>query len=609
MKRAFSLRFKLSVPVAILALLILGAMTLITSVQSFRSAEEDAQSVSLYAARAYSEQAKKELEAPLGLARTYAHVVSGKLAMGVRSREHIMGELKSLLANNPELIGTWTGWEPNAFDNDDARWVGKPGHDQSGRFVPYWSFDNSKPSLSPLVGYEKQGEGDFYLVPKARLKETLVEPYSYLVAGAQTLMTSAVVPVIVDGNFRGVVGVDLGLTRIQSIVSKIKPFATSEAYLVSNAGNWVSHPSSALITKAARFPFRSAEVLAAIKAGNEFTAIDKDPQSSTEYLYTVVPLKVGNTDQPWGMVIRTPTETILASANSLVWTQVLISVAGIFILIAAVFFIAHLIGKKLIHFSSNLQTSTAEVSSAIHLLTDAGHQLSKTSTDSAASVEETVASLEEVNSMVKRNSENAKAAAELSKSSVESAHSGEAEVQGLIEKMTDISASSKKIEDIIHVIDDIAFQTNLLALNAAVEAARAGEQGKGFSVVADAVRTLAHRSADAAKEINTLIHSSVEQVTEGTKRAEASGVVLKKIVDSIAKVSNINEEIAKASEEQAVGLNQISTAMNQLDRSIQSNASSAEQIAASSVEIDSQSNSMKIVVNEISVNIQGKKAA
>lgn len=175
--------------------------------------------------------------------------------------------------------------------------------------------------------------------------------------------------------------------------------------------------------------------------------------------------------------------------------------AGLLVFFVLIF-IGNSLSKTVSTVVSKLTDAGGQVNQAIAQLSLAGQSLSQSSTSSAASLEETVASLEEMTSMVKMNSDNAKQAAGLSMSSRNAAEEGEREIKNLVESMRGISASSKKIEEIINVIDDIAFQTNLLALNAAVEAARAGEQGKGFAVVAEAVRTLAQRSADAAKDIN-----------------------------------------------------------------------------------------------------------
>ena len=158
--------------------------------------------------------------------------------------------------------------------------------------------------------------------------------------------------------------------------------------------------------------------------------------------------------------------------------------------------------------------------------------------------------------------------------------------------MKEINAGSQKVQEIIAVIDDIAFQTNLLALNAAVEAARAGEQGKGFAVVAEAVRALAQKSAVSAKEITDLIKNSSEKVASGVRIAESSGPILRDLVQSIQQISTINQEISAASTEQSQGIEQISSALTQLDQVVQQNASTSEEVAASAEELSSQSKTM-----------------
>ncbi|MGE5086449.1 MAG: methyl-accepting chemotaxis protein, partial [Bacillota bacterium] len=332
-----------------------------------------------------------------------------------------------------------------------------------------------------------------------------------------------------------------------------------------------------------------------------------DPELKTECLYVVSPINIGNTGAPWALIIRTPLSTVMAQAHSMIWTQVLIAIIGTLVLLAAVVYIARYISKSVAEISARLHKSGEQVASAIEQLSLAGQNLSESSSASAASLEETVAALEEMSSMVRMNSDNAKQASSLSSASSEAALNGEKEMTALLESMKEISTSSKKIEEIINVIDDIAFQTNLLALNAAVEAARAGEQGKGFAVVAEAVRALAQRSALAAKDINGLIKESVAQIEHGTQQADRSGEVLKNIVVSVKKVSDLNLEISTASEEQATGIGQISKAMNQLDASVQSNAASSEEIAGTATEINTQASVMKNATEEMNTFVYGDK--
>jgi len=193
--------------------------------------------------------------------------------------------------------------------------------------------------------------------------------------------------------------------------------------------------------------------------------------------------------------------------------------------------------------------------------------------------------MEEMTSTVKQNADNTRQANQLAINTREQAEKGGEVLSKAVDAMSEISTSSKKIADIIGVIDEIAFQTNLLALNAAVEAARAGEQGRGFAVVASEVRTLAGRSADAAKEIKGLITDSVEKVDLGSQLVNESGKTLEEIVTGVKKVTDIIAEIAASSQEQANGIEQVNSAVMQMDEMTQQNAALVEEAAAASSEM------------------------
>ncbi len=244
--------------------------------------------------------------------------------------------------------------------------------------------------------------------------------------------------------------------------------------------------------------------------------------------------------------------------------------------------------KALSDMMANLHTVVGEVSAGARTVTDrsarlaAGNlDLSQRTEEQASTLEQTASSMEELTSTVAQNAENARHASRLAAGASEVARQGGDVVGQVVVTMTDISESSRKIADIIGVIDGIAFQTNILALNAAVEAARAGEQGRGFAVVAAEVRSLAQRSAAAAKEIKTLIGNSTDKVEAGSKLVAAAGKTMEQIVSSVREVTELVAEIAAASQEQTAGIEQVNTAVASMEQVVQRNAALVDEATAS----------------------------
>jgi methyl-accepting chemotaxis protein len=231
--------------------------------------------------------------------------------------------------------------------------------------------------------------------------------------------------------------------------------------------------------------------------------------------------------------------------------------------------------------------------------------LSSRTEQQASSLEETASSMEELTSTAKQNADNARQANKLASSASEVAVKGGTVVSQVVSTMGSINESAKKIAEIIGVIDGIAFQTNILALNAAVEAARAGEQGRGFAVVASEVRSLAQRSAAAAKDIKELINDSVEKVDIGTRLVDQAGTSMSEIVDSVRRVTDIISEIAAASEEQTAGIEQVNQAISQMDEVTQQNAALVEQAAAAAESLQDQSSNLAQTVSVFKLESNG----
>ncbi|HUH55189.1 MAG TPA: methyl-accepting chemotaxis protein [Rhodanobacter sp.] len=240
-----------------------------------------------------------------------------------------------------------------------------------------------------------------------------------------------------------------------------------------------------------------------------------------------------------------------------------------------------------------VQHGSQAVSTAAHQIAKGNDDLSRRTQEQASSLEETAASMEEMTSTVKQNAENASHANQLARGAREQAEHGGEVAARAVAAMGEINASSRKIADIVGLIDEIAFQTNLLSLNAAVEAARAGEQGRGFAVVASEVRNLSQRSAAAAKEIKGLISESVRRVEAGSALVDESGAALTGIVDSVKKVTDIVAEIAAASQEQSSGIDQVNRAVMQMDEVTQQNAALVEEASAAARAMQEQANELR----------------
>ncbi|SCB73907.1 methyl-accepting chemotaxis protein [Kosakonia oryziphila] len=263
--------------------------------------------------------------------------------------------------------------------------------------------------------------------------------------------------------------------------------------------------------------------------------------------------------------------------------------------------------SELVRTVSDVRNGANAIYSGASEISAGNNDLSSRTEQQASSLEETAASMEELTATVKQNADNARQASHLALSASETAQKGGKVVDNVVQTMRDIAASSQKIADIISVIDGIAFQTNILALNAAVEAARAGEQGRGFAVVAGEVRNLAQRSAQAAREIKSLIEDSVGRVELGSTLVESAGETMGEIVNAVTRVTDIMGEIASASDEQSRGIDQVGLAVSEMDRVTQQNASLVEESAAAAAALEEQASHLTQAVSVFRISQQQRK--
>ncbi len=574
------------------------------TIKASNMSHQDAMDKAFEIAYRYSTNAQTELEEALNQTKSMAQVLKTlKVNNQVPDREYSNSIIKGFVQANPSFIGMCTCWEPDAFDGKDSEYVNKEGHDGTGRYIPYLYRSGNDINLEELVGYETPGDGDYYLVPKRNGKEMITTPYVYPVNGVDVLMTTLVTPISIDGKFCGVTTADISLGYLAEMISGIRAYETGTAALIASDGTYAANNDLEMIGKDIGNSVLWNQAKEAIKNGKEFCQIEYSSEIDDNIGRIIVPIHIGDTGTPWAFLVNIPMSKVMAKANDVFYSTVMLGAISVAILLTVVFFIARGISKPIEHVVKRLSESSQHVKSVSSQVTETSQSLAHGSNEQAAGLEEATSSLEEMSEMIKQNSENAQQANTLATEASHSAQSGNEAMTRMNSAIIDIQTSSDETAKIIKVIDEIAFQTNLLALNAAVEAARAGEAGKGFAVVAEEVRNLAMRSAEAAKDTSGMIEESVSNAQKGVEIAGEVAKVLEDIESGIMKTTQLVAEIAKASQEQNHGISQINTAVSNTEHITQRNAATAEESASTSEELSAQAEEMNRIIDELSAMV------
>ena len=580
-------------------------------------------------AEVQSLQVSKEMDSALAAARDMGNSALALRDAGISDRQSLNQLLIHYLAAHPQFLSMSMAFEPNAFDHQDAAFAGQSGEDPAGRYARYVDRDASgKPALHLLTDLETPGSGDYYLLPKQRQKEVIIEPYIYPYNGVDVMLTSIAAPIMADGKFLGSVTSDFSLATLQAMTGAIKPWnGTGYALLLSAENKVVFSPDKLATGKPYAGKITGHDVIR-----------ENDPLLKEEAFIIWQDIAIGNSQTPWKLAIVTPVSEVMAEARAFLLKAIVLMVlsivvvslvmaqiftrkvdrpvggepsdaAGIALAVArgelnntipvragdtrSIFYALHTMQMQLKRIVDNISDASHSVRGGTSEISAGNLDLASRTEEQAAAIVETAASMEEISATVKNNADNAHKATTLTDRAASLAGHGETLVNDVVTVIGEIDDSARKIGEINSIVDGIAFQTNILALNAAVEAARAGEQGRGFAVVAGEVRNLAQRSANAAKEISQLIAESSGRVNKGVELVNETGVMMKQVIEAVSHVHLVINDIVQALDEQNRGISQVSTAVNQMDSTTQQNAALVQQISAAALSLEEQAKSLE----------------
>ncbi len=617
LKQKLGIAISIGIFVSVAAIISYSAY--VTRNEAIASAKNQALSI----AKDFSGKTQIEIEEAMDVSRSVANIfsVSGDENMkGKISREDAVLLAEKVLYSNKDFLGLSLAFEPQAFDGKDEDFKNMPGYDATGRFMAYLTKGEDNHALvDVLIDYETEEKGPWYWEPKKRMTDFLTEPVVYPVQGVDVTMVSCMTPIINNGSFLGVTGIDYPIDFMQHKVAEGDYYEGNyQLSIVSNEGVFSANKNNPdwIMKRINEFyPDTYQQQLKDIKEGKTVVEIDDDN------LNVYVPLYIARTGITWQVRFSVSRSIIMERARELMRGQIIIgSILLLISLLSIIWFVSRLIKPvesmvkmantiaegdliqevqvdvsndeigllyeafnkmrvKLQETVGGIIDSAEQIASASSQLSSTSLNLSQSASEQASSLEEVSSTMEEIASNIQNNTTNANETTTYAKRSTK-------EIIEVNNASKQSIEAAKMIADKVTVINDIAMQTNILSLNAAVEAARAGEFGRGFAVVAAEVRKLAELSKKAADEIVVQTQNSVN-VTEKTEER------LNIIIPEIEKTATLVEEISAASTEQSSGVDQVNMAIQELNNVTQQNTSVSEEVAASAEQLHSQADSLK----------------
>jgi methyl-accepting chemotaxis protein len=613
-----SLRLKVAILASAFAVASLGVTCIAIGFRAL--AQEQAAANGLIS----TEAARVALAVEAGLREPFvlSHAIADALATAKRAgkplpREQVDLLLRSGLEAHPDWIGFSSIWEPNALDGRDAQFVGAPGHDATGRYVTWWNRHNGELVAEPVVGYADPAQNAWYESMRGR-EGAQCQVYPVQVGGKQVTLATASVPIVVNGEFMGVVAVDFTLEGLDALLGKLSRGQALKLALLSDAGGYLSGVEAARLGKQANdLP---AVAMNAVKEGRDAQWSDDDG-----WLHRVVPVRPDPQAVAWAVKVSYPEAVAMAPVRSLMSFTLTVALICALLMAALIALVVGRLMRPVVELSQSVeslasgdsrldarlrirgrdelarisgafncfiaklagafgeaQDASAAVVIAARQISQGNADLSSRTETQASRLQEVAVAMTELRRSVEDNRQASESAAALCDEAHASSRKSEAVMAEALGSMKMLQQASSNIAEITGAIQGIAFQTNVLTINASIEAARAGNAGKGFSVVASEVRVLAERSAEAARGIKALIERAVQQIETASERMGDTDATVRQLVISVQQVTALTGRIAIEGRQQSQAITSVTESLSGVERSTQQNAALVEELAAAS---------------------------